>query len=229
MRKNKKIPGFFVKTITCASIFLLSGGFICLYAQEQNIAKDEAMQHYKKGEQLYSQGHYQEATSEFEKAAWVLNPEKIDLGKQLESSVQKDLPPLPVTAQATGKDKITNQISNLLAQKELELDNTQRELADLKEELARRNQEKETLQSQLQVVNKNLSGLHAKYEDIQTELSLARQQQKRMVEQLSKAAQLNASLQQSLSGLSQSMSQEEESKAKAQELKNKVEENLSPR
>jgi chromosome segregation ATPase len=210
-------------------LFLSSGGFFCLYAQEEEIAKENAMQHYRKGEQLYSEGHYQEATAEFEKAAWVLNPEKTDFGKQQENDPQEAVLFLPEATQGTGKEKLTNQISNLLAQKELELDNSQREATDLKEELSRKDQEKQALQSQLQVISKNLSSLHSKYEDLQTELNLLRQQQKKMVGELSKATVLNASLQKSLSGLSQSMAQEEDSKSKAQELKNKIEENLKPK
>jgi len=49
------------------------------------------------------------------------------------------------------------------------------------------------------------------------------------VDQLNKAAQLNASLQQSLVGLSQSVTQEEESREKASDLKSKVEVILTPR
>lgn len=121
------------------------------------------------------------------------------------------------------------QISNLLIQKDLELDNALRENAAFKEELMTRNQEKEALQFQLQVTEKDISNLRLKYQDLETELTLARQQQKRMMGELNKAATLNASLQQSLVGLSQSMTQEEENKEKAQNLKSKIEVILTPK
>ena len=120
------------------------------------------------------------------------------------------------------------QISNLLAQKSLELDTNQKEGAALKEELAARTQEKESLQSQLQVMDKNISVLQSRYQDLQTELNLARQQHKKMVDALNKAANLNSTLQQSLVGISQSVTQEEENKDKASDLKNKVEVILTP-
>lgn len=98
-------------------------------------------------------------------------------------------------------------ISNILAQKEVELDSSSKDKAALKVELMTKNQE---------------------YQDLQTELNLARQQQKKMIDELNKAATINTSLQQSLVGLSQSMTQEEENKEKAQDLKKKVEVILTP-
>ncbi|MEK6728162.1 MAG: hypothetical protein AABY28_05795, partial [Candidatus Omnitrophota bacterium] len=98
--------------------------------------------------------------------------------------------------------------SLILRQKKLELDSALKEKAALQEELMARNQE---------------------YQDLQTELNLARQQQKKIIGELNKAATLNTSLQQSfLVGLAQTMAQEEEDKEKAREFKNKVELILTP-
>jgi chromosome segregation ATPase len=120
------------------------------------------------------------------------------------------------------------QISNLLTQKELALDSSLVELSAYKEELATRTREKEAVVSQLQIMEKNITSLQAKYQDAQTELTLARKQYRRMVDEVNKAATFNASLQQSLSGLSQSVTQEEDNREKANDLKNKVEVILMP-
>lgn len=120
------------------------------------------------------------------------------------------------------------QISNLLTQKELALDSSQQELSAFKAELANRTQEKEAAVSALQVMEKNISNLQAKYQDAQTELTLARKQYRKMVDEVNKAAKFNASLQQSLTGLSQSVTQEEEDRETARDLKNKVEVILIP-
>ena len=120
------------------------------------------------------------------------------------------------------------QLTHILTQKELELDNSLKENAAFKEELTIRNQEKESLQFRLQTTETDLLNLQTRYQDLQTELTLARQQQKRMIDELNKAATLNASLQQSLTGLSQSMAQEEADRERARDLKNKVDVILMP-
>jgi len=101
-----------------------------------------------------------------------------------------------------------SQLSELLMHKELELTNNRKEITTLEEEL---------------------SSLQSKYQDLETEVNLSQQQQKRMIEALNKAATINTSLQQSLIGLSQSIAQEEESKEKARDLKSKIEVILTPK
>ena len=82
--------------------------------------------------------------------------------------------------------------------------------------------------SLIQVIIGESFNLQLKYQDLETELSLARQQQRRMIDKLSQATTLNTSLQNSLVDLSQTVAQEEVDREKAKNLKNKVEEFLAP-
>lgn len=129
--------------------------------------------------------------------------------KSLEGELKQKIPPDLENINTLYNNLKTqlSQLSDLLMHKELELDNNRKEITTLEE---------------------GLSSLQSKYQDLETELTLTQQQQKRMVDALNKAATINTSLQQSLVGLSQSITQEEESKEKARDLKSKVEVILTP-
>ena len=62
------------------SLFLLYGSlsYSYVYAQERVDARVEAGQHYQQGKSLYSQGRYQEATTEFEKAVALITPQQVE-------------------------------------------------------------------------------------------------------------------------------------------------------
>jgi len=95
-----------------------------------------------------------------------------------------------------------SQLSDMIINKELELNNNRREMITLKAQL---------------------NNIQSKYGDLETELNLAKQQQRRTMDELNKVASINSSLQHSLTGLSQSMTQEAEDREKASDLKKKVE------
>jgi len=74
------------------------------YAQEQVDARLEARQHYLQGKEYYSQGRYQEASSEFEKGIEVLSPARIQFEQAIEKEARKAIAP-PAPAESL-KEKI---------------------------------------------------------------------------------------------------------------------------
>ncbi|MDD4939192.1 MAG: hypothetical protein PHI60_03440 [Candidatus Omnitrophica bacterium] len=102
------------------------------------------------------------------------------------------------------RDTLKNQlleVSNLLAQKELELAGNRKELSGIKEELASLAQEKETVESRLRQTEGAFADLKMKYDILEAELTLVRQQHNRIADEMSKAVSLNADLQESLTGI----------------------------
>ena len=68
-----------------------------VFAQEKEDARLEARQHYLQGEEYYSQGRYQEASSEFEKGIEALQPARIQFEQAIEKETQKAIAaPAPV-------------------------------------------------------------------------------------------------------------------------------------
>lgn len=79
--------------IVSVVIFLLSNHYFYLCAQERQDTRQEARQHYLQGSEYYSQGRYQEATSEFEKAIGALQPAGLEYFNKLQSEQKKVLAP----------------------------------------------------------------------------------------------------------------------------------------
>ncbi len=102
------------------------------------------------------------------------------------------------------------QFSEMLSKKEVEVAQRQQEAAQLKEEIA---------------------NLKSRTVSLEGELGLAKDRQKRMLDDLGQAVGLNAQLQQSIIGASQSLESDQVStveKQKAEELKRKIEVYLEP-
>ena len=78
-----------------------------LYAQEKVDARQEARQHYLQGKELYSQGRYEEATSEFEKAVELVSPSKVEFIEGLEKEQQKGLVTKTNETPISSKEKLT--------------------------------------------------------------------------------------------------------------------------
>ncbi len=74
------------RLIILLSILFLSTNLSYLYAQEKVAAREEAKQRYREGKELYSQGRYQEATAEFEKAITLTTPTEM----RFEERIQKE-------------------------------------------------------------------------------------------------------------------------------------------
>ena len=74
---QKRIIG---RSVISLSLFLLYGSlsYSYVYAQERVDARVEAGQHYQQGKSLYTQGRYQEATTEFEKAVALITPQQVE-------------------------------------------------------------------------------------------------------------------------------------------------------
>lgn len=90
-------------------ISFLTAGSPCLFAQEKVNAKEEAQQHYLQGKELYSQGRYQEATAEFEKAAAIINPPRIEFVDSVQKQAQKSISPPASTPAALTRGKTTDE------------------------------------------------------------------------------------------------------------------------
>ena len=101
------MPKNFTKIVMITvAAFLLCGGCFYLYAQEQDNSREEALQHYRQGETLFAQGHYQEANSEFDKAVEALTPERITFENQITQQTQRALSSAPASAQAVPEQKL---------------------------------------------------------------------------------------------------------------------------
>ena len=80
--------------IVLSSVLLfLYGSPFYLYAQEKQDAKKEAKQHYLQGKDFYSQGRYQEATSEFEAATTLVTPQEMKFEQGIQQQQEKALAP----------------------------------------------------------------------------------------------------------------------------------------
>jgi len=73
------------------SILFLFHKFSYLSAQEKVVDREQAMQHYQEGKELYSQGRYQEATVEFKKAMTLVTPAKIQFQERIQNEQEKVL------------------------------------------------------------------------------------------------------------------------------------------
>lgn len=92
-----------IKLIIVLSVLIYSS-FSYLYAQERLDTREEAKQHYLQGKEFYSQGRYQEATIEFEKAVELISPPRIEFQEKVQKETQKALVP---TTTPTPKEKLT--------------------------------------------------------------------------------------------------------------------------
>jgi polysaccharide export outer membrane protein len=72
-----------------------------LFCQERLDAREEARQHYRQGQEFYSQGRYQEASSEFEKALDLIGPPKLEYMERLQKEQSKALAPTPALPKPT--------------------------------------------------------------------------------------------------------------------------------
>ncbi len=79
------------RLIILLSILFLSTHLSYSYAQERVGVREEARQHYQQGKELYSQGRYQEATSEFEKAVALITPPEIQFEERIQKEQEKVL------------------------------------------------------------------------------------------------------------------------------------------
>jgi len=89
---QKRIIG---RLVISLFIFLLYGSlsYLYVYAQERVDARVEAGQHYQEGKSLYSQGRYQEATTEFEKAVALITPPTIQFEERIQKEQERVLAP----------------------------------------------------------------------------------------------------------------------------------------
>jgi len=98
---QKRIIG---RLVISLSLFLLYGSlsYLYVYAQERVDARVEAGQHYQQGKSLYSQGRYQEATTEFEKAVALITPQQLKDSNlteiQFQERIQKEQEKVLATA-----------------------------------------------------------------------------------------------------------------------------------
>ena len=74
------------------SLFIYSS-FSYLYAQEKEAAREEARQHYNQGKEFYSQGRYQEATTEFSKAITLVTPKEMQFQEKIQKEQEKAFAP----------------------------------------------------------------------------------------------------------------------------------------
>ncbi len=111
----------------------------------------------------------------------------------------------------------TNQVKDL-QDKLLEKDAQIKELSSLKDSLAKQSEE----------ANAKLAALSRANDFLEKQIEVFQNEIISLKEELNKAAALNVSLQQSLTGLSQPVTQEEESREKARDLKKNVEVILTP-
>ncbi len=96
-------------------IFLLQGNFY-LYCQEKQDTREESRQHYLQGKKLYSQGRYQEATAEFEKAVELMTLPKLDFIEKIQKEQQKALGP----ASASVKEELPSSQRTLSEKEKME-------------------------------------------------------------------------------------------------------------
>lgn len=88
-------------------ISFLTAGSPCLFAQEKVKAREQAQQHYLQGKELYSQGRYQEATGEFEKAAAAISPPRIEFIENVQKEAQKSVSPAAAKPAPLSRKKTT--------------------------------------------------------------------------------------------------------------------------
>lgn len=99
-----------INILIIAPIFLSITGLIFLYAQEKLDTREEARQHYQEGKSLYSQGRYQEATAEFEKAITLVTPAEIQFEERIQREQEKILAPGSSQETASGLKTATTLI-----------------------------------------------------------------------------------------------------------------------
>jgi polysaccharide export outer membrane protein len=75
------------------AIFLFCSRLYNLSAQERIDAQAQARQHYQQGKELYSQGHYAEATTEFQQAMTLIVPPSIEFMERVQTQQEKTLTP----------------------------------------------------------------------------------------------------------------------------------------
>jgi polysaccharide export outer membrane protein len=105
--KDNKIMRL-IKIFMVLIIIFLPFGQPYLYAQEKQDTREEARQHYLQGKEFYSQGRYQEAASEFEKATELISPPGIAFMEKTQKEEAKALAPTSekVTEKKTEKKEI---------------------------------------------------------------------------------------------------------------------------
>ena len=123
------------------SIFLLYTGLICLYAQEKETPREEARQHYRQGQEFYSQGLYQEATAEFDTAITLLTPAEMQFEEKIQKVQGKVLAPAPALPKVTPPKK--KLIEKKKEEKEAEVTKGVAAEKQLKQETERKAREEE--------------------------------------------------------------------------------------
>lgn len=93
-----------IKTLIALFVFLFFFPFYSV-CQERIDSRQEAREHYRQGEALYSQGRYEEAASEFEQALDLIGPPKLEYLQDVRKETQKVLYPAPVSSRQTALPK----------------------------------------------------------------------------------------------------------------------------
>lgn len=98
--KSALLTLFIASAIICYNSAYLS-------AQERQEAREQARQHYQQGKELYSQGRYQEATTEFDTAITLVTPAEMKLEQGIQKEQEKALTPGSSQEALTGFKTVT--------------------------------------------------------------------------------------------------------------------------